>query len=134
MSVHKLDQLIEIAGGPGEAVNLVSDDEVMVSGLDVPEQLLKRGPLDVGPRVSGIGVNLGDLETLLAGDEGSDAGFLGLAGVEFFLGLLIGGDTSVDGATGGFRRHVYRRRSLHDEPPGVMILNNDTYAMYISIS
>jgi hypothetical protein len=93
----------------------------MATGLDIPEQLLKRGPLDVGPRVSRVGVNLGDLETLLAGDEGTDAGLLCLAGVEFFLGLLVGRNAGVDGAAGRLRRHAYRRGFLHDEPPGVMM-------------
>src|ERR1700730_9260792 len=101
LCVEDLDQPPKICQRAGEPVDLVDDDDVDPSGLDVGEQASQRRPLHIATRERAIVVTgSGQYPTLVAlATDVRLAGFaLRLERVEFLVEPFLGGFAGVDGA------------------------------------
>jgi len=59
LGVEGLDQLGEVGKRAGQPVDLVDDNDVDPSGIDIPQQLLKGRAVQVAARIGGIVIMLG---------------------------------------------------------------------------
>ena len=101
VAVEDLDHPREIHQGAGQTVDLVDDDHIDGSCLDVGKQLLQGRALHRPARDAAIIISLGNelpAETALRADIGFTGLPLGIERVEFLLETLFGGFPGVDSA------------------------------------
>jgi hypothetical protein len=78
VALEDFDQPGEVGQAPGQAVDLVDHDDVDLAGLDVGQQALQSGPLEVAAGEAGIDVVVGDGDPpfrALAGHVGQAGSF-----------------------------------------------------------
>ena len=101
MSVEHVDDLGEVGERPGQAIDLVDDDDVNLAGLDVRQKPLQGRALHraAGKPAVVIHVRKRDPAVVaLADDIGLASLALGVERVELLLEPLVGGFARVDGA------------------------------------
>ena len=104
--VEQLDQLGEVRQRAGQAVDLVDDDDVDLSGSHILEQPLQRRAVGVATGEAAIvifGPDERPAGMRLAADIGLRGIILGVEGVEVLFQPLVGGDPGVDRAANLFR-------------------------------
>ena len=99
--VEQLDELGEVRQGPGQAVDLVDNDDVNLAGPYVFQQSLQRRPVGVATREAAIVVfaaQEGPASVSLASDIGLGGIILSVERVKVLLKLLVGRDAGLDRA------------------------------------
>ena len=105
MGVEQLHELGKVGQRAGEAIDLVDDDDVDLSGLNVLQQALQRRPLGRAAGIAAIVVarpDQGPSGMGLAPDIGLRGIVLGIQRVEVLLKPVIGRHARVDGAADRF--------------------------------
>src|SRR5262245_61033616 len=104
MLVEEFDQFGEICQRSGEPIDLVDDDDVDLSRLDVREQILQSGAVHRGARQAAVVVMVGDEPpslVSLALDVGLARLALGIERVEFEIKIMLGRLARIDCAAKG---------------------------------
>ena len=102
MGVEDIDDLGEIGERPGQAVDLVNDNDLNLASLDIGEEPLQRRPLHGAAREAAIVIHFGERDPsgmTLARDVGLTCFALGVERVELLLEPIIGRLPRVDRAT-----------------------------------
>ena len=128
---NSLDQLGEVGERTGQPIDLIDDDHVDPSGLNIGQQFLQRRPVHRPAGIAAVVVVIPDQSPALmrlALDVGLGGLPLGVEGVEVLFEPLVGRDPGIDRAaqdcpcsTGSFmaarlRRCSLPRRSLRSLP------------------
>ena len=107
MGIEQLDQLGEVGQRPGQAVDLVDDDDIDLPGSDVVQQPLQGGTVGGSAGVPAIvvaGPDQGPAVMGLALDVGLGGLVLGVQRVELLVEPVLGGDPRIDRAADRFDR------------------------------
>ena len=101
MGIEQLDQLGKVRQRPGQAVDLIDDDDVDLPGADILQQPLQVRPVGRAAGVAAVviaGADQGPAGMGLALDIGRRSIVLGIQRVELLVEPMLGGDTGIDGA------------------------------------
>ena len=99
MGVECLNQLGEVGERSGQPIDLIDDDDVDPSGLDINEQFLQGRPIYRAAGKAAIVVTVPDQPPALVSlalDVGLGRLTLGVEGIEVLLKPLVGRDAGVD--------------------------------------
>jgi len=113
MLVEQLYQLGEIRQRPGQAVDLVDNDDVDLAVADIAQQSLQRRTVQRGARQAAIVIPGPDQPPALVGltlDVGLAGLPLGIQGIEFQVEIMVGRFARVDGAAEKLSWRVRRHR------------------------
>ena len=102
MGIKCLDQLGEVGERAGQPIDLIDDDHVDPSRLQVDEQLLQRWPIHRPAGEAAVVVTIPNQSPTLvrlALDVGLARFPLGVEGIEILLKPLLRRDARIDGAT-----------------------------------
>ena len=107
MGVEHVDDLGEIGERPGQAVDLVDDDDLNLAGLDVGQQPLQGRALHRAAGEAAVVIHVGKRDPAgmtLAHDIGLASFPLGVERVELLLEPIVGRFARVDRAAESLRR------------------------------
>ena len=99
MGVERLDQLGEVGERSGQPIDLINDDDVDPSGLNIDEQFLQSRPIHRAAGKSAIVVTIPDQPPALVSlalDVSLGRLTLSVEGIEVLLKPLVGRDARVD--------------------------------------
>jgi hypothetical protein len=101
MLIEQFHQLGKVGEGPGQAVDLVDDDDVDLAVANIVQQRLQRGPVQGGAGQAAIVIPGPDQPPALMGlalDIGLAGLALGVERIELEVEIMLGRFARVDGA------------------------------------
>jgi hypothetical protein len=104
MGIQHINNLGEIGERPGEAVDLIDNDDLNLAGLDVLQKPLEGRPLHGPAGQASVVIHIGKRDPsgmTLAHDVGLARLPLGVERIEFLFEALVGRFASVDRAADG---------------------------------